>query len=182
MVWGQYTRYRYLFLALFFAVLLGWIGHAGYLSIFHPEEDIVLVPGQKGFLGNLNNALTFSSAEIMSPDDRITEDQIKVYEDHVVLEIDEPIWSSFTDTNSMDPLLDAGANGIEIVPASEDDIHLGDIISYKTESGIVVHRVIDIGSDEEGIYYTVKGDNNPLEDNVKVRFEDVQGIVVAVVY
>jgi signal peptidase I len=82
----------------------------------------------------------------------------------------------------MDPLLDVGANGIEIIPKTENDIHVGDVISYKTESGIVIHRVVDIRSDEQGLYYVLKGDNNPVPDKERVRFKDIQGILVAVVY
>ncbi len=169
-----------MYLVLVLAVTLGWIGHSLYLD-FSASEN-VLVPGQDGVLEKVNTLLTFSSAEIMSPEDHITEEQIRVYDDRVILDVDDPVWSSFTDTNSMDPLLDVGANGIEIRPDSEADIHVGDVISYKSENGVVIHRVIGIEKDEEGIYYILKGDNNPIADKDKVRFSDVQGILVAVVY
>lgn len=182
MVIGLHKAHLCMYLAIFFAIIIGWLAHSLYLEFSGDSDDIVLVPNSNSFLSQLNNFLTLSSAEIISPEDHIKEEQINIYDDKVVLEIEGPIWSSFTDTNSMDPLLDINANGIEIVPKTEDDIHIGDVISYKTSSGIVVHRVIDIGNDEEGVYYTVKGDNNLIEDNVKIRFSDIQGILVAVVY
>ena len=182
MAWGLFKGHLLIYAAIVLAITLGWIGHSLYLNVIAPEEENILVPGQDGVLEKVNNILTFSSDEIMSPEDHITEEQIKVYDDRVVLNVDDPVWSSFTDTNSMDPLLDAGANGIEIKPQFEDDIHVGDVISYKTEKGIIIHRVIEIGTDEEGTYYIVKGDNNPIADKDKIRFEDVQGILVAVVY
>ena len=46
----------------------------------------------------------------------------------------------------------------------------------------MTHRVIEVGSDTAGGYYIVKGDNNPVEDSEKVRFAQIEGIVVAVVY
>ena len=182
MAWGLFRGHLLIYFVVVLAVALGWIGHFLYLDFSASSEEKVVVPGQDGVLEKVNNFLTFSSAEIMSPNDHITEEQIKVYDDHVVLDVDDPVWSSFTDTNSMDPLLDAGANGIEIKPNSEEDIHVGDVISYKSGNGVVIHRVIAIEKDEQGIYYVVKGDNNPIPDKEKVRFSDVQGILVAVVY
>jgi len=163
------------YFTIIIAVAVGWVGHSIYTDL--SNEQIPAIPGIT------RSILSLSSAEIMSPQDHISEDQIKVYDDRVILEIDDPIWSSFTDSNSMDPLLDIGANGIEIKPDSEDDIHIGDVISYHSiNGGIVIHRVIEINRDEEGIYYVVKGDNNPITDNEKIRFKDIQGILVAVVY
>ncbi|MEK6867463.1 MAG: signal peptidase I [Nanoarchaeota archaeon] len=182
MVWGLFRGHMLIYVAIVLAITLGWIGHSLYLDFTASEEENVLIPGQDGVLEKVNNFLTFSSAEIMSPEDHITEEQIKVYDDRVVLDVDDPIWSSFTDTNSMDPLLDVGANGIEIKPQFEDDISVGDVISYKSGNGVVIHRVIEIGTDEEGTYYIVKGDNNPIADKEKIRFEDIQGILIAVVY
>ncbi len=181
MALGLFRGHFLIYLVVVAAVALGWIGHSLYLD-FSASEEEVLAPGQNGVLEKVNNFLTFSSSEIMSPQDHISEEQIRVYDDRVVLDVDDPVWSSFTDTNSMDPLLDAGANGIEIKPVSEDDIHIGDVISYKSGNGVVIHRVIGVGYDELGIYYVVKGDNNPIPDKEKVRFSDVQGILVAVVY
>jgi hypothetical protein len=124
------------------------------------------------------------SAEVVSPFDHVSDDKIKVYSDKVIIELDDPSWASFTDTNSMDPVLDSGANSIEIKPTSESDIKVGDIISFKTaySSGIIIHRVAEIGYDENGIFYLTKGDNNPTVDPGKRRFEDVVGIVVGVIY
>ena len=50
--------------------------------------------------------------EISSPSDWVKENQIKVYPDSVILNIPQSSWASFTDTNSMDPFIDAGANAI----------------------------------------------------------------------
>ncbi|RME53117.1 signal peptidase I [Candidatus Woesearchaeota archaeon] len=84
----------------------------------------------------------------------------------------------------MDPVIDSGANAIEFVPTSEEDINVGDIISYTSPytTGPVIHRVIDIGEDENGKYYILKGDNNPRADPGKIRFEDIQRVVLAIIY
>ncbi len=125
---------------------------------------------------------SISALEVSSPNDWVKESQISVYSDRIILNIKDATWASFTDTNSMDPVLDAGANALEILPKSANDINVGDIISYQSSQGVIIHRVIEKGSDKEGIYYIVKGDNNSAQDPGKVRFKDVKGVVVAVIY
>lgn len=124
------------------------------------------------------------SDEVASPKDRIREDQIKVYDDRVVIDITNPEWATFTDTNSMDPVIDAGTNAIEIVPKSQDDVKVGDIVSYKSQyaSGTIIHRVAYKGIDNDGVYFVMKGDNNPTSDPGKVRFDQIQRVVVAIIY
>jgi len=82
----------------------------------------------------------------------------------------------------MDPFLDEDSHAIEIKPEDPDEINKGDVISYKTSYGTVIHRIIDKSIDEEGIYYTVKGDNNQLQDPFKIRYDDIKGVVVAIIY
>lgn len=122
------------------------------------------------------------SPEKPSPQNWITEDAIKVFDDRVVIYIDDPYWSKFTNTNSMDPLLDEHANAIQIKPTSPSQIEVGDVISYRSPLGAIIHRVVEIGLDEQGWYAIVKGDNNAYEDPDRVRFEQVERVLVAVIY
>ncbi|MDP2750014.1 MAG: signal peptidase I [Nanoarchaeota archaeon] len=137
---------------------------------------------------SLNMPLSFSGNSIAveknSPADRIKQSDIHVLNDKVVIDIENPEWAMFTDTNSMDPLFDSGSNAIELVPKSEQEIQAGDIVSYKSEyaDGIIIHRVAKIGTDEDGWFAVMKGDNNPTADPGKVRFDQIQRVVVAIVY
>lgn len=123
-----------------------------------------------------------SGKELSSPGDWITQEQIRVYPDRVVLEVPGAVWAGFTDTNSMDPFLDENTHALELKPSSPEEIQVGDVISYRTPYGIFVHRVIEVGEDKKGIYYIVKGDNNATADPFKVRFKDIEGVLVAVMY
>jgi signal peptidase I len=125
---------------------------------------------------------TFKSPEINSPGDWIKENQINVFNDKVVIDINKATWAKFTNTNSMDPFIDEDSNAIEILPINGDEINIGDVISYQSKQGVIIHRVVSKNKDAEGIYYVVKGDNNSFSDKVKVRFSDVKGVVVAVIY
>lgn len=134
--------------------------------------------------------LPFSLAapEKASPNDWVREEQIKVYKDRVILEIPNALWAGFTDTNSMDPFLDERSNAIEIKPSSPEEVKVGDVIAYNIDDslyggqGTLIHRVVEKGIDREGVYYKVKGDNSTIADPFKVRFEQIEGVVVAVVY
>src|SRR3989338_9245659 len=65
--------------------------------------------------------------DIPSPYSRISMGDISVYDNEIVLKIKNPQWAVFTDTNSMDPVIDSTSKAIEIVPNSEEDVHVGDI-------------------------------------------------------
>jgi hypothetical protein len=106
----------------------------------------------------------FSSPELESPSNWIPEEAIKVYDDRVLFNVLNPTWAKFTNTNSMDPFLDEDSNAIEILPSDPDSIQVGDVISYQTSSGVIIHRVIGKGHDAMGLYYTVKGDNATFSD------------------
>jgi hypothetical protein len=124
------------------------------------------------------------SNDKLSPSDIIPEEKIHVYRDKIIIEVDDPEWAKFADTKSMDPVFDKGANALQIVPKSHDQIKTGDIISFTTDyqSGVVIHRVIEIGTDEEGWYAITKGDNNPYKDPGKVRFKDIKKLLFGIIY
>jgi len=89
----------------------------------------------------------------------------------------------FTNTNSMDPLIDEGSQALQIVPLSERDINVGDIISYDSgKYGIIIHRVVKIDKDDQGWYAIAKGDNNPVADPFRVRFTQIRRVLVGVLY
>jgi signal peptidase I len=81
----------------------------------------------------------------------------------------------------MEPLLDENSNGIRIIPKSEEDIHIGDIISFEKNKDLIIHRVIDKGVDNNGTYFITKGDNNNVSDG-KIRFEDIRYITIGVIW
>ena len=170
-------------LILYIFFVLGWI-----LSDFYQSSiaDFYLKPSKNENLGKyfLANFIGKEPLERISPFDRIKESQIIVDDNKVVVELKNPKLASFLNTNSMDPILDETANAIETVPESEDDIKIGDIISYysKEKNITLVHRVIDIGNDNNGKYFVLKGDNNIHPDQEKVRFEDIQRLIVMIIY
>lgn len=134
--------------------------------------------------------------EQASPSDTILESQISVYKNRaeisflnpetqdewlVNMDLSDASWSRFTDTNSMDPVFDIEANTIRMkVPA--ESLQIGDIVSYQNGNSIIIHRIVHIDEDEEGLYFIMKGDNNPTSDPGKVRTNQILGKVVAIIY
>jgi signal peptidase len=170
---NDYIQLLLLFLIVF---LLGWVANAFYTqyTTYSAIEQPI----------SINTFLNPTNFERNSPSDHIKESMIHVYNDNIIIDLKDASWSSFVDSNSMDPVLDTGSNGIEIKPIKTSQISKGDIISFRSSfaKGIIIHRVVDIGVDEQGWYAITKGDNNPTADPDKVRFDQIQGIVVGVIY
>lgn len=134
--------------------------------------------------------------ERASPSDTIKEEHIRVYKNGVYvdikngedewlvqLDLQDATWSTFLDTNSMDPLFDVGANTIRIEVSCPTELSVGDIVTYKHDQyGLVIHRIVVKDVDELGPYFVLKGDNNPVSDPGKVRCEQIQGKVVGILY
>ncbi len=123
----------------------------------------------------------FTSNPAHAPSDFIKEDNILVYNDKIVINVDNVSLSRYASSGSMLPLFDAGANGIRIKAQSPDEIKLGDIVTYERNSELIVHRVIEIGTDKQGPYFITKGDNNALSDG-KVRFDEIKYITIGILY
>ncbi len=138
---------------------------------------------QEAVKSSLLSFFSDKAPERPSPQDRIKERDIHVLNNKVVIDVKDPKWARFTDTNSMDPVLDTGANAIEITPKSPDEIKPGDIVSYSLDGkNNIIHRVRRVGKDNKGYYYILKGDNNPINDPVKVRFNQIKRVVIAIIY
>jgi hypothetical protein len=117
----------------------------------------------------------------VAPSDWISEEDIILFDDMVVIRINKASVSSYADTGSMKPVFDKGSNGIRVVPDSEGQINVGDIVSYDFNGMLIVHRVVEKGVDSEGVYFVVQGDNNSFSDG-KIRFSQIKYVTVGVIY
>ncbi len=121
------------------------------------------------------------SFDASAPSDWVADEDIIVFKDYIVLRIANATLSSYTDSGSMKPLLDMGANGIRIVPENSNQIEIGDIVSFRFGDMLIVHRVVEKGLDSEGIYFITQGDNNVFADD-KIRFEDIEYVTVGIIW
>ena len=118
--------------------------------------------------------------EIASPSDHITRDNIIITDKFLILSIDNSILADFKDTGSMMPVLNQYSTGIEIVPKTEDEIKIGDIIVYQKDNERIIHRVKYIKEENGEKTFVLKGDNDNKEESVK--FADIKYILVGVLY
>lgn len=197
-----------LFVLILFS--LGWLGNSiytiysgnHYIDVYQNIEknNVKSVESykenqQRAMVENLNpDLMKFEELEKLqneqetkdnpSPHNWISKEQIFVYDDEVVIKVKNPEWAIFTDTKSMDPVIDSTSKAIEVVPNSEADILVGDIVAYKSKykNGVITHRVVGIGNDDNGWYAMLKGDNNNDVDPEKVRFKQIKRVVVAIIY
>ena len=63
---------------------------------------------------------------------------------------------------------------ILIKEAKKEEINKGDIITFKKQE-IITHRIIELSKSNDTIYYTTKGDSNNVEDDEKVKYEEIEG-------
>ena len=129
---------------------------------------------------NMEKPLSFFSKNITGPNNDINEEDIIIKENEVILKIKDASISRYSPTGSMLPVLNEKSNGIRIAVESENDINIGDIISYQTKEGLIVHRVVEIGND--GKWYCIaKGDNNSISDG-KIRFNQIKYKTIGVLW
>lgn len=160
------------------------------MTLFNKKEILLivlfLVFNLILFIYLSNNSFTgfsfLSSKEKLSaPYGFINEKDIIVEPGKVTINLSDYVISKYDSSGSMIPVLDKGANGIGIKPKSPDDIHIGDIISFFQEEDLIVHRVIEKGVDEEGVFFVTKGDNNDFDDG-KIRFSQIDSVLVILIY
>ena len=179
----------------FVGVIVGALLCVLFFTLGWASSTILATQGAEGIETPLSSGLSLepleritgqlgitSAPEQPSPGDWISEDRIHVYDDKIVIDVEGARWAKFTDTNSMDPLFDESANTLKIMPAAPEDVHVGDIISYRTKNGVIIHRVIATGYDDEGWFAIAKGDNLQSPDPSKVRFEQLEGVTFGIIY
>ena len=117
-----------------------------------------------------------------NPQIRVPITDINVFKDKVIMDIAGVTYGTIGTTDSMDPLLDENMVVLEVTPRSPAELNEGDIIIYIYQDDRIIHRITKIDHDAQGWYAITKGDNNLFSDPYKVRFEDVQGVVVGIIY
>lgn len=83
-------------------------------------------------------------------------------------------------SGSMIPAVNVG----DIVIVNKIDpnkLKVGDIISFRSGSQVITHRIDDIEKNEQEILYITKGDNNNTRDSEKVNEKNLEGKVVKIV-
>lgn len=137
---------------------------------------------QKAFLQACITKLDEEEWVSNSPKNRLGFSSLRFSQDGVMINVDEVVPGIVADTNSMAPLLDADNIVLEVKPDSPEEISLGDIIIYEHANSRIIHRVVRISQDEDGWYAIAKGDNNPHVDPLRIRFDQIRGVVVGIIY
>jgi hypothetical protein len=127
------------------------------------------IPKALGLQGNSN-----------APGDWIGEKEIHMYTNAVCIDVENASLSNYAASGSMKPVLDYSSNGIRVVP-TENELKVGDIVSYERGGELIVHRITQIGQDSQGTWFITKGDNNSASDG-KIRFSQIKYVTIGVLY
>jgi len=96
--------------------------------------------------------------------------------------------SEIADTNSLDPLLDTGHTGILVklpqtpAPYRYEDLKVGDLAVYQIATKLIIHRIIQTGTDADGRWYIFRGDNTAHQDPYVLRDKHIKYLVIGVIY
>ena len=159
MEWLKISSYSLIFLAGFLSCLL--------FIMFYGGTEIPYVFAEKG--------------NTDAPGNWIKENQIHVYDNAVVIDINNADISRYAPTGSMKPVLDEYSTGIRIVPKSEEEINVGDIVTFEKDNDLIIHRVIEKGEDSDGVYFITQGDNSNVSDG-KIRFNEIKYVTIGVIW
>lgn len=80
-------------------------------------------------------------------------------------------------TNSMEPELKKD-DVVIIKKAKEKNLKQGDIITFKQNGETITHRIVEIEDIEEGKLYITKGDNNNVQDEQGLLFDQIEGKLI----
>ena len=136
-------------------------------------------------IGGMATYLIFTqSPEHLIPNEIIKSNQIWYNGGNITIVTGKRVIGTtiYTNTHSMEPSITSSNKGILIAVNSPEELSIGDIIAFKTEEGDVSHRLIEEGYDEQGWWGITKGDNIGVRDINKVRFEDIRGVTIALIY
>ena len=123
----------------------------------------------------------FQATEYASPADRINLDNIHTLDSGFSVEISGATLYAIADTNSMEPAIDKEATVVAVKPATPDELIVGDIVIYRQGRALIIHRIIEIGTDSQGWYAIPKGDNNDIADS-PISFDQVEAVVIGILY
>jgi len=124
------------------------------------------------------------TVDIPDPKPRITINNIIIDGNSVII---KSPWSklkrgSVQNTESMNPVIDAGHTALYAEDFDKNDLQVGDIVVAQRPSLWVLHRIVEIGFDDKGRYFRTKGDNVAQVDPVKVRDIDLKWLVFGIIY
>jgi multidrug efflux pump subunit AcrA (membrane-fusion protein) len=159
------------------AFIMGWLASFTVTALSAPAP--ILEQAQETI------ALFENPNDVPSPYDSVSDSRIHVLPNRIEIDVAGAIPAKFTDTNSMDPVIDTEATAIEVSITDESQVHVGDIVSYVTPlapGSTVVHRVVEIGTDEDGWFVITKGDNLGTTDPAKVRLSQLRRKVIGIIY
>lgn len=126
-----------------------------------------------------------AARELPSPHGYIPRSNV-IYNDDtnliIIKGILEPWITTVADTNSLDPVIDAGHTAILTKAFDHDDLQCGDIVVYEVGGGKIIHRIVKVSADIEGRYFTLKGDNNAHADPYRVRDSEITHLLVGIIY
>ena len=152
------------------------------VAVLEKEAELALVKANNSYLQQCLEEALARGEGITPPQVRIGADTLRLEENYVRFDVTGVEVGIVSDSKSMVPILDENNLVLEIMPKSPGEIRVGDIIIYELNGERIIHRVIEVGADDDAWFVIAKGDNNPVADPEKVRWQQIRGVVIGIMY
>ena len=115
---------------------------------------------------------------------------IRLHKPNLPINREPDVWlTTVADTNSMDAMVDYGHTCILIKGQTRAEhralvqsLRVGDVVVYTNGTDNILHRIIEITTDEQGRKYKLKGDNNWAPDPYIIRDAHILWLLIGVIY
>jgi hypothetical protein len=131
---------------------------------------------------DLSQASSLKAKEIPSPQIRIGTDSIAFLPDKVIINKPGIMGSTYTNTNSMDPILDQGMTGLSYPVNKDTELYEGDIITYDINGRLYTHTIKYILQNNNEKIYIVSGTTSNFLLNSKVPHNKVLYVKVGNIF
>lgn len=81
-------------------------------------------------------------------------------------------------SGSMNPIIKKGDAVMIDQKILVNDLKTGDIIAYKKDNLIIIHRIVNVNIEDDIVIFSTKGDANNTEDDIKLSIDDIKGKVI----
>ena len=142
---------------------------------------LIMIIGLFTIIGIIAKDKIWLEEDILSPK-LISPSIFNLTDDYLTINFNNITFFNITKGISMLPAIHDNSTLLYIVLGNKS-LYKGDIVRFKYKEDVYMHhRIIDIRSDEEGIYHITRGDNNPLNDALRIRRENITHKLVGILY
>jgi hypothetical protein len=167
------------FVLIIMSLIIGGAFTTLYFDMYYDKE--CTIQSQEHFMSEGVNYRAVHPDK--QPSDHLFFDEMLLYNSKLVINRTNLTYARVKATGSMRPTVSDDSIIIGLDDFTEEDLRVGDIISFTTpKGGRVLHRIVTTKTVNETLFYITKGDNVDRRDSYKTTFDDINYVAVGIIY